>query len=309
MSDANNNNSLHQRPNRWPLAVVTGAASGIGACFAEQLRQQGYRLLLVDICGSRLSSLRESLENAGDANTPPIECCTFDLTDRMSVEALSSRLEEEPHVDLLVNNAGFGSLEEFTAVDVDVHRRMIALHVETPMRLIHAVLPRMKRINRGSIINVASLGAFAPCAQAVQYASTKAYLVIFSEALQEELRETNIRIQALCPGFVQTAFHATDAMRRFHERKIPDSLWTTPGEVVACSLSSLSRGRVVVIPGWRSRMLGLFMRMVMLKPIIRIATRPKRLPDDSGSYERDQIVGRDEVIKRACHQAMPSNRR
>lgn len=257
------------------IAVVTGAGNGIGASFARLLYHSGYRLFLVDLRREHLEAVCQSLEGESYRLDSRIETHVADLTDRSSVEVLADRLASTPNIDLLVNNAGFGSLQEFTDVDVQRHADMITIHVETPTRLVHAVLPMMKLRNRGGIINVASLGAFAPCAQAVQYASTKAYLVIFSEALQEELRGTGIRVQALCPGFVRTAFHMTDAMKSFHDRRIPGNLWTTPDEVAACSLRCLSSGRVVVIPGWRSRMIGLLMRMVLLKPIVRAATRPR----------------------------------
>ncbi|MGV3486384.1 MAG: SDR family NAD(P)-dependent oxidoreductase [Planctomycetaceae bacterium] len=272
-------------PTHSPIAVVTGAGNGIGASFARLLYQQGYRLLLVDLRPENLQNVCEQLEREWGGVDSRVETHIADLTDRASVEGLAKRIRDTPDIDLLVNNAGFGSLEEFTDVDVERHAAMIAIHVETPMRLVHAVLPQMKSKNRGSIINVSSLGAFAPCAQAVQYASTKGYLVIFSEALQEELRETNIRVQALCPGFVRTDFHATDAMKNFHRRRIPTNLWTTPDEVASCSLRCLTSGRVVVIPGWRSRMMGLFMRMVLLKPVVRAATRPgKSLPSPAPNF-------------------------
>jgi uncharacterized protein len=259
-----------------PIAVITGAGSGIGATFARHLYQQNHALLLIDICADKLAATRESLLNSQpEGSRAGIDTLVADLTRRKDVEAVAARLGELKDVELLINNAGFGSLEDFSSVDVQRHADMIAIHVETPMRLIHAVLPQMKMKNRGSIINVASLGAFAPCAQAVLYASTKAGLVVFSEALQEELRDTHIRVQALCPGFVRTEFHYTSSMRNFHRRRIPASLWTTPDEVVTCSLRGLRGNRVVVIPGWRSRMLGLVMQMVLLKPIVRVATRPR----------------------------------
>lgn len=257
------------------IAVVTGAGGGIGSSFARELYRRGFRLWLVDRCGEKLESLLRNLACDSNRDTARVETHVADLTDRDCVESLAGRLADNADAELLVNNAGFGSLEDFANVDVRQHADMIAIHVETPMRLVHAVLPQMRAQNRGGIINVASLGAFAPCAQAVQYASTKAYLVVFSEALREELRETNIRVQALCPGFVRTEFHSSQAMKNFHQRQIPSSLWSTPEDVVLSSLGCLSGRQVVVIPGWQSRMLGLFMRMVMLKPIVRTVTRPK----------------------------------
>lgn len=263
-----------------PMAVVTGAAGGIGASFARQLYRQGYQLLLVDLSESRLQAIHRRLQQeaesaAGDRPLPEIQTHVADLTDQVSIELLAERLTDTPGIELLVNNAGFGSLNEFTEVDIERHAEMIAIHVEAPTRLVHAVLPQMKARRRGGIINLASLGAFAPCAQSVMYAATKSYLVVFSEALQEDLRGTGICVQALCPGFVRTDFHANEAMRNFHRRKVPAALWTTADAVAACALKRLGKGQVITIPGWRSRMLGLLMQMILLKPLVRIATRPR----------------------------------
>jgi short-subunit dehydrogenase len=259
------------------VAVITGAGSGIGASFAEQAFQLGYRLLLIDISSDNLDAVRSKLlENSEDPSIHErVELLVANLADRPTVESLAERLAQDADIELLTNCAGFGEFVEFVDVDVKRHLDMISLHVETPMRLIHAVLPNMKQRRHGGIINVASLGAFTPCAQSVQYAATKSYLIVFSEALQEELLGTGVRVQALCPGFVRTGFHATESMKNFHQRKIPNNLWTTPDQVAACSLRSLFSGRVVVIPGWQSRVLGLVTRMVLLKPFVRAATRPK----------------------------------
>ena len=133
----------------------------------------------------------------------------------------------------------------------------------------------MKQRNRGAIINVSSLGAFAPRSKAVQYSSTKAYLVVFSESLQEELHGTDIRVQALCPGFLDTGFRATAGMQNFDPRSVPQSLWMLPEDVVDYSLNQLAswRRRVLVIPGWKCRMLGFIMRMPLLQPMVRAVLR------------------------------------
>jgi hypothetical protein len=113
-------------------------------------------------------------------------------------------------------------------------------------------------------------------------------LVVFSEALQEELRGTSVRVQALCPGFVRTGFHATDAMANFQRRRVPDSLWSTADDVVRCSLDGLSKGKVVMIPGWRSRALGLLMQMILIRPFVRALLRPrKRWPESPAAPIRD----------------------
>jgi short-subunit dehydrogenase len=150
---------------------------------------------------------------------------------------------------------------------------MIRVHVMTPACLTRAVLPGMLERNRGDIVNVSSLGAWMPAAGYVQYASTKAYLVTFSQALREELRGTGVRIQVLCPGFVESGFHDTQAMAGFDKGVVPAKFWNSPEQVVDCSLTSLARNRLVAIPGWRNRLLSCAMRMIVLRPIVGPVTR------------------------------------
>ena len=167
---------------------------------------------------------------------------------------------------------------------------MMSFHAEVSMRLTYAVLQNMRHRNQGKIINVASLGAFLPCAKSVQYASTKAYLVVFSEALREELRDTNVRVQALCPGFVHTNFHKSDSMQSIYERRIPKQLWMQPEDVVSHSLQSLERDQVIVVPGRTTRLLGLFMRMPLLKPLVRAATRAPAAPSRSRNHNPQHVA-------------------
>lgn len=255
-------------------AAITGAAGGLGQSFSRHLALRGYNLLLIDRDAEHLEELAERWR----AEFPvEIETLPTDLTEREAVARLADRLHEEPQLETLVNNAGFGHLTEFCNASLRTHQDMLAVHAQAPMQLIHAVLPQMKARRRGAIINVASLGAFVPSAKSVQYAATKAYLVVLSEALQEELLGSGVRIQALCPGFVRTGFHLQVGMRSFateHERSIPSHFWMHPDQVAEYSLRSLDSGKVIVIPGWKFRTLGLLLRMPLLQPLMRRMSRP-----------------------------------
>jgi len=254
-------------------AVVTGAAGGLGACFARKLAERGYDLMLIDRRAEPLAQLAAELaaKHGVAARAWPA-----DLADAAAVKRLAAELAKMPALDLLVNNAGFGLGKYFVDADVERHADMIQVHVLAAVRLTHAVLPGMLQRNYGAIINLASLSAWTPCAGTVSYSSTKAYLVAFSQGLQDELRGTPIRIQALCPGFVHTGFHAADSMSAFDTRKTPRWLWMRPDDVVECSLRSLSRKRVIVTPGWRTGLLGRFMRMPLLQPLVRALARQER---------------------------------
>lgn len=255
------------------LAVITGAAGGLGSCFAGKLAERGYRLLLVDRREQQLQQLCDSLSARYGASAAP---WAADLCSRSEVEALVRRLQQSSDVEMLVNNAGFGTLDHFVDIDVSRHLDMIHLHVQTPMMLTHAVLPGMIERDRGAVINVSSLSAWSHSEGNVQYASTKTYLAVFSQALQEELRGTGVRVQALCPGFVRTEFHATDGMRSFDLGRIPARMWMSAEAVVDCSLRQLSGRRVIVFPGMRYRLLGRLMQMPLFQPFVRRLTAVRK---------------------------------
>jgi short-subunit dehydrogenase len=146
------------------------------------------------------------------------------------------------------------------------------------MALTRAVVPGMLRRQRGAIINVSSLGGFLPSAGNVPYGSTKNFLAFFSMTLDRELRGSNIRVQALCPGFVRTAFHDAAGMKGFTlEHVSKKKLWMTADEVVLCSLRRLSRNQVIVIPGLGYSIFGRLAQMPLLRPFIQWMTHVPRL--------------------------------
>jgi short-subunit dehydrogenase len=253
-------------------AVVTGAAGGLGACFAKKLAEQGYSLLLTDRCPEQIEQLRKDLAATNDIR---IETCATDLANDEELESLARRLSEIPDLELLINNAGFATMGHFAEVDVRLQMDMIRVHVMAPTRLARAVLPGMLARDRGAIVNVSSLGAWLPQEGHVQYSSTKACLVVFSQALREELAGTHVQVQVLCPGFVRSGFHESETMAGFDKSHVPKGLWTTPELVVDYSLKSLRRNRLVAIPGWKNRLLALAMRAIVLKPLANAVMRAK----------------------------------
>ncbi len=254
-------------------AVVTGAAGGLGVCFARRLAAEGYDLVLVDRRAEVLEPLAADLasQHGVAARARPTE-----MTDMDAMRSLAAELAGLGPIGILVNNAGFGLAKYFIDADVERHLDMLRVHNLAAVRLTHAVLPGMLQCNRGAIVNVASLCAWTPCAGVVSYSSTKAHLVAFSQAVQDEVRDTGIRIQALCPGFVYTGFHAADGMKTFDPRSIPRWMWLTSEQVVDCSLRNLRRRRVIVIPGRRMALLARFMQMPLFRPIVQALVRQER---------------------------------
>lgn len=252
-------------------AAITGAAGGLGRQFCRQLARQGYQLLLIDRRAQQLADLAQEISGEYPV---AVDTQCVDLTNEAGVTGLVRHLQSLPEVSLLVNNAGFGQSKYFLDIDIQNHLDMVNLHVHTPVRLCHAVLPGMIERGRGAIVNVSSLSAWTPSAGIVQYSATKQFLVTFTEAVSEELKGTPVTIQALCPAFIKTEFFETDSMNAFDPGRVPRWLWVTPEEVVRCSLSRLDR--VIVVPGLACRILGRLMRMPAAQPIVRRLARNQR---------------------------------
>lgn len=231
-----------------PLAVVTGPTAGIGRVFADRLAAAGHDLLLVARDAARLAALATELAGRHGVRA---EVHAADLADEGAVRALADRLAGEPRVDVLVNNAGFGTHARVVGGDPDAEARMVAVHCAAPLRLAQAVLPGMVARRAGAVVNVASVAAFVPNAQYATYNATKAFLQLLSEGLAAEVAASGVRVQALCPGFTRTEFHARiGPAGAAMAARVPAALWMTPEAVVDASLRALARGGpVTVVPG------------------------------------------------------------
>ncbi len=227
------------------VALITGASAGIGSEFAVQLAEKGYDLILVARREDRLKLLSEIINSKYRVTAIPFSA---DLSSMEEIERVISLIKITSRLDLLINNAGFGTVGRFSRVDPDKELSMLHVHMLAPVMLCRAVLPGMISQNKGAIINVSSLAGIMPIRN-VLYGSSKSFLVDFSRALQDELRDSPIRVQALCPGFILTEFHDTQEYTKFSRSSIPNFLWMTPQEVVRESLKSLNQRKVICIPG------------------------------------------------------------
>ncbi len=228
--------------NAKPVALVTGASSGIGEAFARKLSQQGYHIILVARRRERLEKLAAELGSA--------EFVVADLADNSELRVVEDRIIAEPDLEFLVNNAGFGVVGSFHEADLEAQDKMHRLHVIAVERLTHAALRGMTKRLKGNIINVSSVAGFLNTPFSISYCATKAWINSFTEGLYVELRANHspVRVQALCPGFTHTEFHQVSAYDR---SIIPSSLWMPAEFVVDASLRGLRRNRLIVVPGWR----------------------------------------------------------
>jgi short-subunit dehydrogenase len=231
-----------------PFAVITGASRGIGAEYARALAACGYDLLLVARDETALHSLAESL---AEESRQAVETAVIDLAEPGGAQQLYLAAQSQrSHVDLLVNNAGFGFFGEFATMSPASLEAMLHLHVVTVVETIRLVLPDMIARRSGGIITVASVAGFLPIPYMAAYGATKTFVIAFSQSLAEEVRPYGVHIQACCPGSTATEFH-----RRAGSAPHDPVGLQSPSEVVRVSLSRLGSGPVVVPTGFTGRIM------------------------------------------------------
>ncbi len=234
-------------------ALVTGASSGIGAAYARRLASLGYDLILVARREERLKAQALLLKREFGVAT---QVLAADLSTPQGAQRVEERILAHGKIEFLVNAAGYGVYGNFAETSIEEQVGMIHCHTVASVRFCRAALPGMLARGRGAIVNVSSVAAFIPKSKDVLYCATKASLNAFSEALQMELAGTQVRVQALCPGFTRTEFHDHPQYAAHHvKERIPAWLWMAPEEVVTASLKALGAGGVICVPGWPNRLI------------------------------------------------------
>jgi uncharacterized protein len=227
-----------------PVALITGASSGIGATFARALAARGDDLVVVARDDARLEQLAEEVETAHGTE---VEILPIDLTSKKGTAVVEARLESaDPPIDLLVNNAGMGTFGKFAGLPREGEAREVRLNVLAVVQLCHAALPGMIERGRGGIINVSSLAGYQPTPLNATYGGTKAFVTSFSHALHEELRGTGVKVMVLCPGFTRTEFQARAGV---NSGAVPSFMWQEADAVVETALRAYERGRAACVPG------------------------------------------------------------
>jgi uncharacterized protein len=232
-----------------PLALVTGASSGIGAAIAGELSTRGHDLLLVARNEAALERLAAELRDGAGITADVLPA---DLALPGAGRALTRELHaRELSVEVVVNSAGFADFARFVHADLDKLQQMVAVNVAALTEITHELLADMVARRRGRVLNVASTAGFMPGPLMAVYYATKAYVLSLTEALAEELRGTGVTATALCPGPTETGFQRRAAMQQsklVKGRTIMDA--TT---VARAGVDGMMSGTAVVVPGWKNK--------------------------------------------------------
>src|SRR5919198_5396910 len=238
-------------PSSDSTCLVTGASSGIGADLARSLARRGHGATLVARRVERLEELADELRREHGVRAETIAC---DVSQPKARAGLARQVEELGlTVEVLVNNAGFGSGGLFYELDQERELEMVRVNVEAVVALCGTYVPEMVGRGRGAVLNVASTAAFQPLPRQATYAATKAFVLSFTDALHADLEGTGVTATALCPGPVKTEFVATAGIEDA-AAGLPGIFWAEPEFVAEQGLKGLERGKRVVVPGTLNRM-------------------------------------------------------
>jgi short-subunit dehydrogenase len=223
-------------------ALITGASSGIGATYAERFARRGYNLVLVARDQSRLDELAAQLRAKTGVT---VEVLRADLTVTADVMRVEQRLNSDPAITTLVNNAGMGANGSLAGADLGVLESMISLNVVAVTRLAVVAASVFAARGHGTLINIASVLALLPELFNGAYSGTKAYVLNLTQALQQELSPQGVRVQVVLPGATRTELWARAGIEI---SKLPPEMLMDVGEMVDAALAGLDLGESVTIP-------------------------------------------------------------
>lgn len=226
-------------------ALVTGASSGIGEVLAGQLADDGVRLVVVARRRDRLEAFAELHDD--------VEVLAADLNDDAGRASVVERIERGD-IDLVVNNAGFGSNGEFHELDPERIADEVDLNVGALTRLSHAALSVMVPRGNGYLLNVSSVASFQPAPRLAVYAATKAYVTSLSESLHEEVGRYGVHVTALCPGLTRTEFMRVSNTEQYAD-KFPGIVWTSPDDVARDGLRAVASNQALAVPGLQYKLM------------------------------------------------------
>jgi uncharacterized protein len=252
-----------------PIAIITGASSGIGRDFAEMFARDNYDLILVARRREALESLCRTLSERYGISCDPF---VADLAKRLERERLAVRLRSvDQHVGALVNNAGIGTHGYFYETDIERELEIVEVNIAALTHLTKLVLPGMLARRRGRIVNISSVAAFQPGPLMSVYYASKAYVQSFSEALSEETAGTGVTVTAVCPGPTESEFQTSSGLHP--DAPTVGTALMTSREVVELAYHGVTQGKRVVVTGLRNKVVVFANRVLSRKRMTRLVRR------------------------------------
>jgi uncharacterized protein len=237
-------------------ALITGASAGLGREFARLAARDGHDVVLVARRKDRLLELAKELESAHAVRSTVIDA---DLADYRAPQGVFDHVKAAGlSIDILINNAGFGSHGNFVDADLAREAEMVDVNIRALMALTHLFVPPMLARKSGRVLNVASLAGFVPGPKMATYYASKAFVLSFTEALAMELRGTGVTVTASCPGPVATEFGAVAKSERTNLFR------GGPADAVSVATHAyraMLAGKVVAIPGFKNKLTALSIRL------------------------------------------------
>jgi short-subunit dehydrogenase len=234
-------------PRPRPIALITGASSGIGEALARRFAGGGHDLVLVARSVERLQALAASLADAHGVRAwvTPADLSRADAP----AELAAAMRRRRRRIDVLVNCAGVMHRGRFAEMPAERHRELVDLNVGALTAMVAHFVPPMVRRGHGRILNVASIAAFQPVPTLATYAATKAFVLSLTESLAEELQGSGVTASAVCPGITATGMLDTAAAAHPHLRRLPSLVVGEADDVAAEGYEACMRGEVIRVPG------------------------------------------------------------
>lgn len=228
-------------------ALITGASFGIGASFAQALAARQTDLVLVARSQEKLNQLAQELQ---EQYAIQVEVLVQDLTAPNAAKIVFEAISQKSlTIELLINNAGFGSYGAFSESSLPKQLEMIQLNILSLVDLTYQFLPQMQQKGSGTIVNIASIAGFQPLPYMSTYAATKAFVLSFSEALWAENQNTGVKILAVCPGPTKSNFFDVAGFEEFASGSIRNQSYATPESVVKETLKALEGQASNIVAG------------------------------------------------------------
>lgn len=248
-------------------ALITGATSGLGLSYAKYFASKGYDLI---ITGRREEIIQRNAEDLKKQYGVDVIVVIVELSCKEGLNFLLDSLEDR-EISVLINNAGFGLKSTFVDTDEADIERLLFLQTDCVTRLTHYILKGMVKRNEGTIINISSDGAFAVMPHNVLYSSTKLFILNLTEGLHMELANTNIRMQVVCPGFIDSHFHESAGM---HMNKSKKGLFAfrNPNDIMIDAIKDLEKGIVVSVPDRGARVIRAMVKFMPRKMFYKKAS-------------------------------------